>query len=240
MTPGPRRRRRRRGSRRPAPRSAPRRRISARCGPASPRDWIVSPIDGDRLRTPGECGRSGRRGRRKPAPFPHRGQPRPEPHRHRTLRARWPVSAGDSRCEFTTDAIPGRTFQGDGDVHQSGGQRSGPLGPGHRGGEQRARGSSRAGSSFKGRIVTGRRDGVILAPREALSGWDVVGKKAKLFIVDGDRAKSPGGADGARDGGGGGDRLGSRSPARPTSSGAPSTSRRATSSSSPGNRGAEP
>jgi hypothetical protein len=38
--------------------------------------------------------------------------------------------------------------------------------------------------------LTGKRDGVILVPREALSGWDVAGRRAKLFLVEGDRAKS--------------------------------------------------
>jgi membrane fusion protein, multidrug efflux system len=51
-------------------------------------------------------------------------------------------------------------------------------------------GDLRGGLFVQGRIVTGKRDGVILIPREAISGWDVVGKKAKLFVVEGDRAKS--------------------------------------------------
>ncbi len=53
-----------------------------------------------------------------------------------------------------------------------------------------AAGELKGGLFVQGRIVTGKRDGVILVPREALSGWDVAGRKAKLVIVEGDRAKS--------------------------------------------------
>ena len=50
-------------------------------------------------------------------------------------------------------------------------------------------GDLKGGLFVKGRIVTGSRSGVLLVPREALLGWDVVGKKARLFVVAGDRAK---------------------------------------------------
>ena len=53
-----------------------------------------------------------------------------------------------------------------------------------------AAGDLKGGLFVQGRIMTGKRDGVILVPREALSGWDVAGKKARLFIVEADRAKS--------------------------------------------------
>lgn len=91
--------------------------------------------------------------------------------------------------EFTTDALPGRTFKGTimfinpavneadrsvrviAEVNNTAGELKGGL-------------------FVQGRIVTGKRDGVILVPREALSGWDVAGRKAKLFIVEAERAKS--------------------------------------------------
>ena len=38
--------------------------------------------------------------------------------------------------------------------------------------------------------MTGKRGGVIFVPREALLGWDVAGRRAKLFIVEADRAIS--------------------------------------------------
>ncbi len=140
--------------------------------------------------------------------------------------------------EFTTDALPGRTFKGtvmfiNPAVNEA--DRSVRV----IAEVNNAAGELKGGLFVQGRIVTGKRDGVILVPREALLGWDVAGKKAKLFIVEADRAK-PGRS---------GRALRRRavwksprasSPRRPTSSGAPSTSRRATSSSSPGNRGAEP
>ncbi len=50
-------------------------------------------------------------------------------------------------------------------------------------------GELKGGLFIKGRIITGERTGAVLAPREALSGWDVVGKKARLFVVTGDRAR---------------------------------------------------
>jgi RND family efflux transporter MFP subunit len=91
--------------------------------------------------------------------------------------------------EFTTDALPGRTFKGTVMF----------INPAVNDADRSVRviaevnnaaGDLKGGLFVQGRIVTGRRDGVILIPREALSGWDVAGKKAKLFIVEGDRAKS--------------------------------------------------
>ncbi len=90
--------------------------------------------------------------------------------------------------EFTTDVFPGRTFRGTvmfinpvvsetdrsvrviAEVNNAGGDLKGGL-------------------FVKGRIVTGSRRDVLLVPREALSGWDVVARKAKLFVVEGDKAK---------------------------------------------------
>jgi membrane fusion protein (multidrug efflux system) len=91
--------------------------------------------------------------------------------------------------EFTTDVLPGRTFKGtvmfiNPAVNEA--DRSVRV----IAEVNNAAGELKGGLFIQGRIVTGKRDGVILVPREALSGWDVAGRKAKLFIVEGDRAKS--------------------------------------------------
>ncbi|MBA4424026.1 MAG: efflux RND transporter periplasmic adaptor subunit, partial [Syntrophus sp. (in: bacteria)] len=103
------------------------------------------------------------------------------------------VSMGGLRrgqpLEFTTDALPGRTFKGtvmfiNPAVNEA--DRSVRV----IAEVNNAAGELKGGLFVQGRIVTGKRDGVILVPREALSGWDVAGRKAKLFIVESDRAKS--------------------------------------------------
>ena len=91
--------------------------------------------------------------------------------------------------EFTTDALPGRTFKGtvmfiNPAVNEA--DRSVRV----IAEVNNAAGELKGGLFVQGRIVTGKRDGVILVPREALSGWDIAGRKAKLFIVEGDKAKS--------------------------------------------------
>ncbi|MDP1989957.1 MAG: efflux RND transporter periplasmic adaptor subunit, partial [Syntrophales bacterium] len=91
--------------------------------------------------------------------------------------------------EFTTDALPGRTFKGTVMF----------INPAVNEADRSVRviaevnntaGELKGGLFVQGRIVTGKRDGVILVPREALSGWDIAERKAKLFIVAEDRAKS--------------------------------------------------
>jgi membrane fusion protein (multidrug efflux system) len=91
--------------------------------------------------------------------------------------------------DFTTDALPGRTFQG----------RVMFINPAVSEADRsvrviaevnNAKGELKGGLFVKGRIVTGRRSGIVLVPREALSGWDVVGKKASIWLAEGDRAKS--------------------------------------------------
>ena len=103
------------------------------------------------------------------------------------------VSMGGLRrgqpLEFTTDALPGRTFKGtvmfiNPAVNEA--DRSVRV----IAEVNNAAGELKGGLFVQGRIVTGKRDGVILVPREALAGWDVAAKKAKLFIVEADRAKS--------------------------------------------------
>ena len=91
--------------------------------------------------------------------------------------------------EFTTDALPGRTFRGTVmfiNPAVSEADRSVRV----IAEVNNAAGELKGGLFVQGRIVMGRRERVILVPREALSGWDVAGRKAKLFIVEADRAKS--------------------------------------------------
>jgi len=47
----------------------------------------------------------------------------------------------------------------------------------------------KGGLFVKGRILTGKRTGVIRIPRSALLTWDVEGKKAEVLIVNGDIAR---------------------------------------------------
>ncbi|MBM4313797.1 MAG: efflux RND transporter periplasmic adaptor subunit [Deltaproteobacteria bacterium] len=91
--------------------------------------------------------------------------------------------------EFTTDALPGRTFKGTVMF----------INPAVNEADRSVRviaevnntaGELKGGLFTKGRIVTGKRDGVVLVPREALLGWDVAGRKARLFIVEAERAKT--------------------------------------------------
>lgn len=84
---------------------------------------------------------------------------------------------------FATDAVPGRTFTGtvkfinpavnvaDRSVKAVAEVRNVPE-------------LLKGGLFVKGRIGTGRRKGVLLAPRSALLSWDVAGRKADLFVAD--------------------------------------------------------
>jgi RND family efflux transporter MFP subunit len=49
--------------------------------------------------------------------------------------------------------------------------------------------SLKPGLFVKGRIVTGRRSGVLVVPRSALVSWDTVSRQAAVFVVDGGVAK---------------------------------------------------
>jgi RND family efflux transporter MFP subunit len=89
--------------------------------------------------------------------------------------------------EFTTDALPARTFRG----------KVMFINPAVNAADRSVRvnaevdnapGELKGGLFVKGRIVTGSRAGALLVPREALTGWDVLGRKARLFVVAGDRA----------------------------------------------------
>ncbi len=47
----------------------------------------------------------------------------------------------------------------------------------------------KGGLFVKGRILTGKRTGVLKIPRTALLAWDVPGKKGEVFVVNGDLAR---------------------------------------------------
>ncbi len=46
----------------------------------------------------------------------------------------------------------------------------------------------KGGLFIKGRIIVGERSNVVQVPRTALMGWDVTGRKARIFVVSGDTA----------------------------------------------------
>lgn len=62
--------------------------------------------------------------------------------------------------------------------------------------------SLKSGLFVEGRIVTGRRPGVVVVPRAALVSWDTAAATATLFVVEGDHARrleiATGRADGDR------------------------------------------
>jgi len=89
--------------------------------------------------------------------------------------------------QFTTDSFPGRNFMG----------KVMFINPAVSQTDRSVRviaevnnvaGELKGGLFIKGRIITGERGGAVLAPREALAGWDIIGKKATLFVVTQDRA----------------------------------------------------
>ncbi|MBI5576226.1 MAG: efflux RND transporter periplasmic adaptor subunit [Deltaproteobacteria bacterium] len=83
---------------------------------------------------------------------------------------------------FSTDAVPGKTFAGKikhinptvGDA-----DRSVKVVAEVRNGN----GELKSGLYVKGRIVTGKRQGVLQVPRTSLLSWDVPGKKGDLLVV---------------------------------------------------------
>jgi RND family efflux transporter MFP subunit len=46
----------------------------------------------------------------------------------------------------------------------------------------------KGGLYVKGKIITGKRTGILRVPRTALLSWDVAGKKGDLFVVKGETA----------------------------------------------------
>ncbi|HSR36015.1 MAG TPA: efflux RND transporter periplasmic adaptor subunit [Desulfurivibrionaceae bacterium] len=89
---------------------------------------------------------------------------------------------------FTVDSLPGQTFSGRVmfvNPELSAADRSLKVIA-----EVRNDGDRLKGGLFaKGRIVTGKRGGVVQVPRSALSGWDVAKGSAKLFMAAGDVAR---------------------------------------------------
>jgi RND family efflux transporter MFP subunit len=88
---------------------------------------------------------------------------------------------------FSTDAIPGGTFTGkvmfiNPVVNES--DRSVKVTAEVKNVSEQLKG----GLYVKGRIVTGKRTGVLRVPRGALLSWDVAGKKGDLFVVKGEIA----------------------------------------------------
>ncbi|MBW6504868.1 efflux RND transporter periplasmic adaptor subunit [bacterium] len=58
----------------------------------------------------------------------------------------------------------------------------------------------KGGLFVKGRIATGRREGVVLVPRTALLSWNVAARKGEVFVVDNNVARRRGVATGAVEG----------------------------------------
>lgn len=85
---------------------------------------------------------------------------------------------------FSTDAIPGKTFTGkvmfiNPVVNES--DRSVKVTAEVENVSEQLKG----GLYVKGRIITGRRTGILRVPRIAFLSWDVVGKKGDVFVVKG-------------------------------------------------------
>ncbi len=86
---------------------------------------------------------------------------------------------------FSTDAFPGETFTGkvmfiNPVVNES--DRSVKITAEVKNASEQLKG----GLYVKGRIVTGKRTGILRVPRGALLSWDVTGKKGDLFVIKGD------------------------------------------------------
>ncbi len=89
---------------------------------------------------------------------------------------------------FTSDALAGRTFSGKVSfINPAADEASRTV-------KVKAEvpngdGALRAGLFVKGRIVTGRRPGVLVVPRSALVSWDTVARTAGVFVVESGVAK---------------------------------------------------
>ena len=89
---------------------------------------------------------------------------------------------------FSTDAVPGRAFEGIvafiNPVAEAGSRAVRVLAE-----VPNPAGDLKSGLFVKGRILTGTRTGVVQVPRSALLSWDVVSRKAEVFVVNGDVAR---------------------------------------------------
>ncbi len=88
---------------------------------------------------------------------------------------------------FSTDALPGRTFSGKvmfiNPVVNDADRSVKVVADVDNSSEQ-----LKAGLYAKGRILTGKRGGVLRVPRTALLTWDVEGRRGDLFVVNGETA----------------------------------------------------
>jgi membrane fusion protein, multidrug efflux system len=88
---------------------------------------------------------------------------------------------------FSTDALPGKVFTGKvmfiNPIVNEGDRSVKVIAEVENSSEE-----LKAGLYVKGRILTGKRKGVLRVPRTALLIWDVEGKKGDLFIVNGEIA----------------------------------------------------
>jgi RND family efflux transporter MFP subunit len=90
--------------------------------------------------------------------------------------------------EFTTDALPGRTFNGKVMFINP------EIDPGSRSAKVVAAvvnsdGALKGGSFVKGRVVVVNRVGVLQVPREALLNWNLDQQTADIFVAKGDQAE---------------------------------------------------
>lgn len=88
------------------------------------------------------------------------------------------------KLQFTTDAHAGRTFAGrvmfiNPTVNEA--DRSMKIVAE----VNNASGELKGGLFIKGNIVVGQKDDVVQVPRTALLGWDAIGKKARIYVVNG-------------------------------------------------------
>lgn len=97
------------------------------------------------------------------------------------------VKIGQS-LEFSTDALPGRTFSGQVkfinpsiDAASRSAQIVATV--------ANADGALRGGAFVQGRILVSQRSGVLQVPREALLNWNVEKQTAEVFVVTGDKAQ---------------------------------------------------
>lgn len=90
--------------------------------------------------------------------------------------------------EFTVDSLPGKSFTGRVmfiNPELSAADRSLRVIAEVRNVPEQLKG----GLFAKGRVVTGKRSGVLQLPRSALSAWDTAAGKAGVFVVEGDTAR---------------------------------------------------
>ncbi len=88
---------------------------------------------------------------------------------------------------FTTDAVPGRTFLGEVRFINPAADESSRTVKVVAVVENRDE-TLKSGLFVKGEIVTEERRGVIRVPRSAFVAWDLEGRRAVLFVLEGDRA----------------------------------------------------